>query len=155
MRLNADYVREILLFIEKELDYEDYDSETPYKHKEIADGQLVCNSYFDSYDKQELSYALELLIKEDYIELAGAPTMHNGNILFARIIGLKWRGHELLNNIRNDTVWNAVKKKASKFGGFSISTLFSGAKFLTSALMKNPNAIQDFLQGIDNIEKMF
>lgn len=30
MRLNPDYVRDILLFIEKELDYEDFESNTPH-----------------------------------------------------------------------------------------------------------------------------
>ena len=37
MRLNHDYVRDILLFIEKEFDYEDSESQTPHKHKELTD----------------------------------------------------------------------------------------------------------------------
>ena len=155
MRLNPDYVRDILLFIEKELDYEDAESNTPHTHKEITDGQLVYNKHFDKYNKQELSYALELLIKEGFIDLASRPNMHDGNINCARIIGLTWQGHELLDNIRDNTVWNAVKKKAAKFGGLSISALFSGAKFLGCKLMEDPNAIQNVLQGVDNISKMF
>lgn len=155
MKLNADYVRDILLYIEKNLDYEDSQSKTPSKHKEISDGKLVCDKCFDSYDKQELTYALELLIKEGFIDLAVKPNIHNGNINIARIIGLTWQGHELLDNIRDNTVWNAVKKKASKFGGLSITSLFNGAKFLGGALMTDPNAVQNFLQGIDNIGKIF
>ena len=155
MKLNADYVRDILLFIEKELDYEYTDSNTPSKHKEISDGKLACDKCFDNYDKQELTYALELLIKEGFIDLATRPNMYDGNINHARIIGLTWQGHELLDNIRNNTVWNAVKKKAAKFGGLSISALFSGAKFLGCKLMEDQNAIQNFLQGVDNISKMF
>lgn len=155
MKLNADYVRDILLFIEKELDYEYTDSNTPSKHKEISDGKLVCDKCFDNYDKQELTYALELLIKEGFIDLATRPNMYDGNINHARIIGLTQQGHELLDNIRDNTVWNAVKKKAAKFGGLSISALFTGAKFLGCKLMEDPNAIQNFLQGVDNISKMF
>lgn len=116
MRLNHDYIRDILLFIEKELDYEDSDSQTPCNHKEIMDGQLVCDEQFNTYNKQELSYALELLIKEGYIDLAGKPNIYDGNILSARIIGLTWQGHEFLDNVRNDTVWNAVKQKSIKIG---------------------------------------
>ena len=155
MRLNPDYVRDILLFIEKELDYEDAENQTPHIHKEITDGQLVSNQYFSTYNKQELSYALEQLIKEGFIDLAAKPNIHNGNINIARIIGLTWQGHELLDNIRDNTVWDAVKKKAVKFGGLSISALFSGAKFLGCKLMEDPNSIQNFLQGVDNISKMF
>ena len=86
MRLNPDYVRDILLFIEKELDYEDAENQTPHIHKEITDGQLVSNQYFSTYNKQELSYALEQLIKEGFIDLAAKPNIHNGNINIARII---------------------------------------------------------------------
>lgn len=81
--------------------------------------------------------------------------MHDGNINMARIIGLTWTGHELLDNIRDNTVWNAVKKKAVKYGGLSISALSNGAKILGSVLMTDPNAIQNFLDGVNNIGNMF
>lgn len=156
MKLNADYVREVLLYIEKQLDYIDKDSQEPKTHVEITKGEVVASDYFSTYNKQELSYALELLIKEGYTELSDKSKFDNsGNLIFAKIIGLSWKGHELLDNTRNDTVWNAVKKRASKFGGFSVSSLLAGAKFLTSNLMSDPDAIQNFLKGIDNIRNMF
>lgn len=153
MKLNADYVRDILLYIEDNLDYKDSDSDTPSRHKEITNGKLVCDDYFKNYDKQELTYALEILIKSGFIDLAANPNIHNGNINIARIIGLTWNGHELLNNVRDNTIWNAVKKRAAKYGGLSITALFNSAKFITNALMTDPNAIQNFADGIDNIGK--
>lgn len=152
MRLNHDYVRDILLYIENNLDYK-YDQTN--QHKEISDGQLVCADCFKDYNKQELTYALELLIKSGFIDLASSPNIHNGNIKIARIIGLTWNGHELLDNIRNDTVWNAVKEKSKKFGRFSINTLATCAGQLTIALMTNPNAVQNFLDGVQDISKLF
>ena len=150
MRLNADYVRDILLYIENNLGYDEYSN----NHKEIGYGKLLCDEYFINYDKQELTYALELLIKSGFIDLAAKPNIHDGNINIARIIGLTWNGHELLDNIRDNTVWDAVKKKAAKYSGLSISALFSGAKALGSALMTDPNAIQNFLDGVNNIGNM-
>lgn len=155
MRLNADYVRDILLYIEKNLDYKNSDSSTPSIHEEISDGKLICDKSFENYDKEELAYALELLIKSGFIDLAARPSITDGNINNARIIGLTWNGHELLDNIRDNTVWNAVKKKAAKYGGLSISALFNGAKFLGSALMADSNAIQNFLDGVNNIGNIF
>ena len=70
------------------------------------------------FRSQELVYALELLLKEHFIECADKPYFVDGNLMTARIIGLTWSGHELLDNVRNDTVWSAVKQKAKKFGGF-------------------------------------
>lgn len=151
MKLNADYVRDILLYIEKNLGY----NKGSYIHKEITNGKLISDDFFTNYNKQELTYALELLIKSGFVELASRPNMHDGNINTARIIGLTWTGHELLDNIRDNTVWNAVKKKAVKYSGLSISALSNGAKILGSALMTDPNAIQNFLDGVNNIGNMF
>ena len=150
MRLNADYIRDILLYIESNLNYDEFSN----THKEINHGKLLRDDYFTNYDKQELTYALELLIKSGFIDLADRPNIHDGNINIARIIGLTWNGHELLDNIRDNTVWDAVKKKATKYSGLSISALFSGAKALGSALMTDPNAIQNFLDGVNNIGNM-
>lgn len=151
MRLNHDYVRDILLYIEKNLGYEEFSN----MHKEIHYGKLLCDEHFANYDKQELTYALELLIKSGFIELAARPNIHDGHINTARIIGLTWNGHELLDNIRNDTIWNAVKEKSKKIGKVSITALASAAGGLANAMMTDPNALNNFLQGIDNIGKMF
>lgn len=145
---------DILLYIERNLDYQDSQSKKPSKHKEISDGKLICDKYFDNYNKQELTYALELLIKEGFIDLATRPNIHDGNINYSRIIGLTWQGHELLDNIRDNTVWNAVKKKAAKYSGLSMSALFAGAKLLAAQLMTDPNAVENFIQGVENIRKM-
>jgi hypothetical protein len=153
MKLNHDYVRNILMFIEEELDYQN--TKIPTYHQEISDGELVANAKFSKYNKQELVYALELLLKEHFIECANSPYFVDGNLMTARIIGLTWSGHELLDNVRNDTVWNAVKQKAKKFGGFSLSALANSAKAISIALMSDPNAINNFLSGIDNISKIF
>ena len=72
----------------------------------------------------------------------------------ADIVGLTWNGHQFLDNVRNDTVWNAVKEKAKQYGQFSIKTLASAAGSLSVALMNDPNAIQNFLQGVGNIVKI-
>ena len=149
MRLNHDYVRDILLFIESELEYENN------QHKELMFGKLLVHDNFTKCDKDELLYALELLIQEEYINCARAPYFVRGNLMSADIIGLTWKGHELLDNVRNDTVWNAVKQKSMKFGKFSLTTLAMCAKELTFKLMDDPNAIQNFNQGIENIGKIF
>ena len=155
MRLNPDCVRSILLYIEERFDYTDTYSSTPHIHKEMPNGDIIVDKYFENYDKQEVSYALELLIMEGYASIAGNPTITGGNLVFARVNGLTWKGHELLNNVRNNTVWNAVKTRAAKFGGMSISALLTGSQILASAMMTDPNAVQNFINGAENIIKLF
>ena len=154
MKLNHDYVRDILLYIEENLYYEDSQSATPNKHQEISDGQLLCDDYFKNHNKQELAYALELLLQEGFIACAERPYFVKGNLQIARIIGLTWSGHTLLDNIRNDTVWNAVKQKSKRIGGVSIIALANAAGALANAMMTDPNALNNFIQGINNVGNM-
>lgn len=150
MRLNHDYVRSILLFIEQETSYKG-NTQIPVFHNEIRHTVILKSKDFEDYDQQELAYALELLIKEGFIECSRQPHFNNGNLNLANIIGLTWKGHELLDNIRDNTIWTAVKQKASKIGGFSLTILASTAKDVANALMSDSNAIQNFMQGIENI----
>lgn len=150
MKLNHDYVRDILLYIENNIGYKD--SSNPNSHKMIRFGKFFENDIFENYNKEELKYALELLIKEKFVECSKEPHFVDGNLMSANIIGLTWNGHALLDNIRNDTIWNAVKEKSKKIGKVSITTLASTAGTLANAMMTNPNALDNFMQGIANIK---
>lgn len=127
MILNPDAVRSILLFIQDKLDYIDKNSDYPHEHREMTPAQIVTNEYFKKYNNQEVSYVLELLIKELYISCIGNPIYDsNNNLDYARISGLEMKGHELLNDIQDDTIWEATKKRAAKVGKVSISALSCG-----------------------------
>lgn len=152
MKLNHDYIRDILLYIENNLDYEN--PSNPRYHDELLFGKLLSDDSFDKYNKEELTYTLELLLKENFIECTKPPRFAKGGILSADIVGLTWSGHELLDNIRNNTIWNAVKERANKVGKVSIAVLANTANTLASAIMANPEALNNFLQGVDNIGKM-
>lgn len=153
MKLNYDCVRKILLFVEENLDYDENEYLSP--HKTINNGQLISRNEFSRYNHQEVRYAVEMLIKEGYLECANNINIYEGNINFANIIGLTWKGHELLNNIRNGTVWNAVKTKASKYGGLSLGAMMSAANTLANALLSDSNAVNNFLHGLENIGNLF
>lgn len=155
MKLNHDYVRDILLFIENYLDYKDTDSANPHVHREITNGQLILDEQFSNYNKSELSYALEKLIQAGFISYVGDLTLIGGNLRFVRINGLTWIGHSFLDDIRNDTIWNAVKEKSKNVGKVSITALAGAAGGLANAMMADPNALNNFLQGINNIKSIF
>lgn len=96
-------------------------------HNEIRFGELVEDEYFKKYSKSEVLYALEILLREHFIECSDGPTFYAGNIKNATIIGLSYSGHDLLDNIRNETVWTVVKEKAMTVGGFSLKSLVTTA----------------------------
>lgn len=153
MKLNPDYVRDILLYIEENTDYS---TETiPPTHNELQYGKIFEDKYFEYYYKQLLTHALEILIKENYIECAEKPYFVRGNLASATIISLSYSGHELLDNIRNDTVWTVVKEKAMTVGGFSLKSLATTAGSLSVAFMTNPNALSTFKSGIEYLRSLF
>ena len=61
----------------------------------------------------EISYHVELLIEAGLVEGQMARTLSRGPVEFiAR--RLTWPGHEFLDSIRSDTVWNKTKKSSRK-----------------------------------------
>jgi hypothetical protein len=42
--------------------------------------------------------------------------------------GLRWRGHEFLNDVRNPDTWDHTKKKIGKVGGVSLEIAWELAK---------------------------
>ena len=94
------------------------------------------------------------MVKYGFFDLAVTPIIRNGNLYNARIVGLTWEGHELLDNLRNSTVLEAVKERAKKTGGASISIIAKASEAIGIALMSDPNAIENLKQGIINLSHM-
>ena len=72
------------------------------------------------------SYHGELLIKERYAE--------SGRLLnTTTLTGLTWKGHDLLDSIRDDKVWSKTKIKLLEVGG---SASLSVVKAIAEMVMK-------------------
>lgn len=149
MRLNNDAVRDVLLYIENILN-EDYDSNF-ITNWEILNGIDECKLY----KKEDISYAIEVLLTTDFLNLVHRPVYApDGNLLKADIKGLTFSGCNFLDNIRRPEIWEVVKKKANFIKMNSISALAFAGSELAKSLLTDPNAIQNFLQGIDNIKSL-
>lgn len=90
MKRNWDLIRSILLKLESQA--EAIGSLSPYG--------------FTGFDSETVSYHFKLLQSAGLIEAIDRSYL-NKLTLFAQ--SLTWQGHELLDKIRNDTVWNSLK----------------------------------------------
>jgi hypothetical protein len=108
------------------------------------------------YSKAELYYAFELLYKEKmYLNIIGNPSYdHNGNLNCLKLRGLTISGHELCKSLENPSVFQVVKEKAKKAGGFGIKTIASTCTAVATALMNDPNSINNLVEGVKNITEM-
>ncbi len=101
MQRNWEIIRKILLRLEE--------SEKPNPY-------INANS-FEGLEEQEVAYNMRLLSEAGYIE-AKIQNLHDGSgkIGVALATKITNAGHNLLDTIRNDTVWRKIKDKFSKSG---------------------------------------
>jgi hypothetical protein len=99
MKRDMDLAREILLKIE--------DKSSPNESLNLED-ELAEHSV------EEIMYHVKLLAQADLVE-ATDESSHDGIYWIAE--GLTWKGHEFLDAVRNDTVWNDTKEIVKQKGG--------------------------------------
>ena len=82
--------------------------------EEKSKGVGVVNLDIPNYPPDEVSYNVMLLAQAGLLK-ANDCTSSMGLLWIPRT--LTWTGHEFLDAIRNDTVWNKVKETAKEKGG--------------------------------------
>ncbi len=96
MKLNYDCVREVLLYIEENLQY----------------GQILYSSdiELENYEYEDVQYTIDLLADSAYIK-ANKLQVLGPTLPSFHIYSLTMQGHELLDNIRDNSVWKKIKKR--------------------------------------------
>ncbi len=75
---------------------------------------VIRASEFEGYDEDLVSYHMYLLEQANLVE--GAIKKHHNTGIMALLSNLTWQGHEFLDAIRSDSVWNKLKVTASEKG---------------------------------------
>ncbi|QZT28256.1 DUF2513 domain-containing protein [Streptococcus dysgalactiae] len=68
------------------------------------------NLAIENYDKDVVAYHCKLLFEAGLIS-SYKPTYADDEIYSFNVGSLTWQGHEFLDKIREDSVWNNTKKK--------------------------------------------
>lgn len=143
MKLNPDCVRDVLLYLEEHLEYSS-ETETSTRIKRINWSSLYDDDkLLLKYETNDIKYTIQKLFEAKYID-ASISTGKEKGWLLCQIIDITWEGHEFLNKVRGQTIWEATKKQASKMGGLSVKTLGTIAMSVTQAIVTH----QDFIQKI-------
>ena len=113
MQRNMDLIREMLLYIE-------------------SSNSVVINLYDTEFKINEQStqrniimYHADMLKNAEFI----IGSTNSNSWLVQKIT---WKGHELLDNIRNPTRWQLIKSMVAKAGTFSLAVLYSKASEVAS-----------------------
>jgi len=142
MKLNKDCIRAVLIYIEEHCIYEEDKGDNKTMHI-VNLHELLESKEISDFKEDDIRYTIVKLLEGDYIKGSLIPKNNGTNIDIAvRISQLTLRGHELLDNIRIESVWNKTKRLLERVGDFSLNTMSQIAKESMVVHMKsmvNPN----------------
>ncbi|QHM55684.1 DUF2513 domain-containing protein [Leuconostoc mesenteroides] len=111
MRLNQDAVRDILLFVESNLEFNKF-----FNLKDFYEAETL-----KKYDNDTIKYTLLKLSETDYLH--SNPLISNNDLRDFSTGMLTWEGHEFLDTVRDKEVWSKTKAVSSKLESVSIGML--------------------------------
>ena len=137
MKLNPNCVRDVLIYLEDNL-FVDLSNKN-FKPIELKDLRQ-CLELREKYTEEEIWYAVFNLKEIKYIE---GNIADSGSKLmqFCEIKNITWEGHQFLNTVRPQNIWDATLQGASKLGIMSMSALSTIAMEVAKAVVTNPTTI--------------
>lgn len=111
MRLNPDAVRDILIFVESDLEFNNF-----FKLNDFYNAKSL-----KEYDQDTIKYTLLKLSETNYLH--SNPVVMNNDLVNFSTGMLTWEGHEFLDTIRDKEVWSKTKTVANKLESVSIGIL--------------------------------
>ena len=94
MKLDMDFVRQ--------------PSSSPFEDNKYDGAAVRMDPPFDGHTPEESRYHLLRMIE------AGLQSMAMRRVRFPIVKGLTWDGHQYLNKIRDDGIWQTVKRQSAQ-----------------------------------------
>ncbi len=107
MKLNQDCIRDLLLYLEDNLTYTD----------EIK----INNLSLKNYSKEDLMYTADRLIEANYLNTRICWNFNETHIIMVKSI--TYQGHQFLDNLRDDKIWNKAKSILKPLKSVSIEII--------------------------------
>jgi len=122
MKLNYNCVRDLMLYIEDNLEY-------GYR--------LYVNELkLGNYEQQTIVYSADKLYEAGYIEALKKKTI-DSDLPQIEVKAITWEGHQFLDNIRDNKVWENTKNILSKFSSVSIGIISNVASQVITNIIKS------------------
>lgn len=120
MELKKDCVRDVLLYLEKNMKYNE-----PFFANQIE---------LKEYLEEDILYTCEKLTEAYFIN-AEIHKYVTGDLPTIMITSISYDGHQFLDNIRNESVWKETKGKLKTVGDVSLNIISQiAASIITSKL---------------------
>ncbi|MDE8082155.1 DUF2513 domain-containing protein [Erysipelothrix rhusiopathiae] len=116
MELKHDCVRNVLLYLENELQIIEFRS---------------TNAIPIGYDQVDIDYAILKLMDAGFIKGKYSPYVSGGYDI--NVSSITWEGHKFLDTIRDNEVWSKTKSISKSFSSVSLNMISSIATNIITA----------------------
>lgn len=124
MKLNVDCMRDILLTMEN------------YNYGEVSDIEKL-HAALPNYTEEEISYACLKMDEAGFINILSAEVMGSFIPTVVQVTEITYNGHQFLENIRQQNIWNKTKETAKKLGSLSIPVLQEISQKIIFSMINN------------------
>lgn len=146
MRLSIEAVRDVLLYLEQNL--EPKINNNKFEYDSISYFALVkALTPSKHYSEAEVMYAV-IKLKEDGLIAANVATGKNKSYIQCFIYDITSSGHKLIADIKPQKVWEKVKSQAEKEGILSITNLSKICGKVISITANNPELLEKITDNI-------
>ena len=129
MKLNYDCIRDVLLFLEENLNVDE-----KLRFSEISVDNIMENKLIsERYSIAEVAYTIHNLYQCDFINVIECDA---DNELDYVVCDVTYLGHEFLAAIHDDNIWNKIKTRLLSINITSIPAIIGCANNLLTALLK-------------------
>lgn len=130
MVLNYDCLRAVLLALEKNLTLDD---DLRFYHINLSD--ILGFDELRVYSKKDIYYCIYNLIEIGFVD-GDVKFADAGVPYYCYVNNINYSGHEFLQSIKSNTVWENIKSKLKPVAGLSISLIAEVAKEIIASSLK-------------------
>ena len=127
MKLNYECLRKTLIVLEEQLELKDLDYK-PLSVGTVSNFPVLLNEF----KEEDIAYSIYMLADAGFIKM----TSGYENIIHPQIQTITYKGHEFIQKIKNDTVWNKTVSSLKPIGVFTLELI---SQVATNVIMKSLN----------------
>lgn len=114
VRLNHDCVRNLLIYLENNLEVKENGLHRGIKLRDIAEAEEFCE-----FSREEIFYSADKLVEASFITIARKDVSPKVMI----IKDITWKGHDYLDSIRDPKVWGEVKDRTKGMASVALEVI--------------------------------
>lgn len=122
MKMNVECVRDVLLTVET------------YRMNTVVSIEDLCAN-LPKYANDDIEYTCLKLEEAGYLKIVKTDDLNRCLPEVIEIIDITYRGHEFLNTVRPQTVWEKTVSAIGKIGGTSLPVVLEAAKDIAIRLI--------------------